>query len=453
MILKLDTKGNEKQKQCCADWVNPEVREIVYGGSKYSGKSFLGCSIIFAQALIYPDTMYFIARKKLSDIVRYTMPSISEVFKIWGIDIQKYARFKGDYNYFQCYNKSRVYLVDAAFQPSDPEYQRFGSMQMTQGWIEEGGEFDDKAATNLIITAGRWNNEKYGLTKKILITCNPSKNFLYREFYKPFKTGKLDADKRFVQALPQDNKAGDQNYIDDLFRKLKGSERKRLLFGDWEYDDSPDILINYEKAIDIFTNTHVAEGAKYITADLARMGADKVVIIEWSGMRGKVTAYTKEKLDYTTSKIEATRIRMGIGRSSVLVDAGGLGSGVEDFGGFKGFIANARPLPDPKKPVDANGKPVIENFDMLKSQCGYRMAEIINNSGLYLECDESLQEMIIEELEQVKQKKMDSDMKHGLLPKDKVKELLGRSPDFWDAVLMRAWFELKPTFVPTATPI
>jgi phage terminase large subunit len=39
------------------------------------------------------------------------------------------------------------------------------------------------------------------------------------------------------------------------------------------------------------------------------------------------------------------------------------------------------------------------------------------------------------------------------MPKDKVKEKIGRSPDFWDAILMRVWFELKPQFVVTATGV
>ena len=35
-------------------------------------------------------------------------------------------------------------------------------------------------------------------------------------------------------------------------------------------------------------------------------------------------------------------------------------------------------------------------------------------------------------------------MKKGVVPKDKVKEMLGRSPDFADTIMMREWFELKP---------
>jgi hypothetical protein len=37
--------------------------------------------------------------------------------------------------------------------------------------------------------------------------------------------------------------------------------------------------------------------------------------------------------------------------------------------------------------------------------------------------------------------------------RDKVKEAIGRSPDFWDAILMRIYFELKPKFVVTATSL
>jgi len=205
--------------------------------------------------------------------------------------------------------------------------------------------------------------------------------------------------------------------------------------------------------MDVFNNTHVPGGRKCITADIARLGGDRIVIIEWDGLRGKVSAYKKEKLTVTTTNIDAARSRLGVGKLDVIVDSDGMGSGVEDFGGFKGFINNARPMPDPKKPTDANGKPVVENFDNLKSQCGFRMAELINNNQLYIECPEEFKPLIIEEFEQVKQKLLDSDLKKGLMPKDKIKEAIGRSPDFWDAILMRIYFELKPKFVMTADVI
>jgi hypothetical protein len=63
-------------------------------------------------------------------------------------------------------------------------------------------------------------------------------------------------------------------------------------------------------------------------------------------------------------------------------------------------------------------------------------------------------DMLIEDLEQMKRKDADKDGKLKILGKDEVKERLGRSPDFGDALMMRMFFELKPAgsgFVPLAT--
>jgi phage terminase large subunit len=91
MKLKFDTNGNEKQKQVCIHWKDNEVSDIAYGGSKGSGKSYLGCSLIFGDAFTYDATHFFIARKKLHDLRKYTIPSIYEVFDHWRIS-SKYIR-------------------------------------------------------------------------------------------------------------------------------------------------------------------------------------------------------------------------------------------------------------------------------------------------------------------------------------------------------------------------
>ena len=61
--------------------------------------------------------------------------------------------------------------------------------------------------------------------------------------------------------------------------------------------------------------------------------------------------------------------------------------------------------------------------------------------------DAETRENLIAELDTVKQHKIDKDGKLQVLPKDKQKELLaGRSPDDGDALMMRSYFDLKPTF-------
>ena len=102
--LQFDTKGNEKQKEVARLWLDDSVTDILYAGTKGAGKSYLGCSLIAGDALTYPETFYFIARKTAADLVRYTIPSIYEVFTHWGIT-EGYYHFNGQYNFFELYNK------------------------------------------------------------------------------------------------------------------------------------------------------------------------------------------------------------------------------------------------------------------------------------------------------------------------------------------------------------
>lgn len=446
MQITFDTKGNEKQKACVQYWADKETEQILYGGAKYGGKSFLGCNLIFGDALMYPNTRYFIARDSLTDLRRYTIPSIYEVFEKWELDYAKYISYNGKDNYFELYNKSVVEFVDASYSHVDPEFHRFGSRQYTRGWCEEIGDMHPSAISNLFLTVGRWMNREYGLYKKLLLTCNPHKKYGYQVFYKPFKAGILPSDKKFITALPSDNKAGDPEYIKSLLNNPNKNERERLAYGNWEYDDDPATLIDYDKIIDLFSNTHVAKGAKKITCDVARFGGDKTVIIEWDGRRGKVRAYQRQSLEETARLLEQSRIKLGCGKSDILVDEDGVGGGIVDFYKCKGFVNNSSALPSPDGQFDINGNPVKENFDNLKSQCYFRLAQKINNNDVYLDCEnEEVKQLIIEELEQVKQKAVDSDMKKGVMPKDKVKEIIGRSPDYSDAIMMREFFDLKPT--------
>ena len=434
MILEFDTHGNEKQKDCARAWTNPAITDIVYGGSKGSAKSFTGCSLIFGDAFIYPKTHFFIARKKLNDLRKYTMPSIDEVFNIWGLREDKHYKFNHQDSYYKLYNGSKVFLIEAKYQPSDPKYDRFGSMQMTRGWIEEAGEFEEEAKTSLQASIGRWKNNVYNLAPKLLQTCNPSKNYLYKQYYLKNKVNQLEPHKKFIQALPTDNKMILSGYLEYLNQTLSHNQKQRLLYGNWEYDDSPDALINYESIINLFTNNHVPEGTKYITADIARLGSDKAVIMAWSGLRIiELVEFEKSRLTDIQYSINAMKVRHSVPNSNIIADEDGIGGGVVDNLRIKGFVNNASALNK-------------ENYSNLKSQCYFYLAKAINDSKIFINAELSTgqSEQIIEDLEQVKQYLSDTDGKLRIIPKQSVKELIGRSPDYSDAMMMRMYFELNP---------
>jgi len=69
----------------------------------------------------------------------------------------------------------------------------------------------------------------------------------------------------------------------------------------------------------------------------------------------------------------------------------------------------------------------------------------VNNSKIFVSCNQDVKELLIEELEVVKAKDIDKDNKLAVEGKDKVKDLLGRSPDISDALMMRMYFEINKT--------
>lgn len=435
MKILFDTNGNDKQKEVAKLYIGKDVSDIVYGGSKGSGKSYLGASLIFGDALMYPQTHYFVARKKLNDLRKFTVPTIFEVFEHWKLD-SKYYKYDGNDNFFTMYNGSKVYLMDAKYLPSDPLYMRFGSMQMTRGWIEEAGEFEIEAKNNLFASIGRWKNEEYNLMLKLLQTCNPSKNYLYKDYYQKNKNNSIEPYKAFVQALPTDNKKLPKGYLENLHKVLSKSQKERLLFGNWEYDDDPTVLCEYENILQIFTNDHVEKDVKYITADIARMGSDKAIIAVWHGwVIIEVVVYETSKMTEIQSTINALRVKHKIAKNMCVADEDGIGGGVVDNCGIKGFVNNSRA---------ANN----ENYFNLQSQCCYKLAEKINEHAIYFECDisDKHKEEVTEELEHLKSYKEDSDGKLRVLPKEKIKELIGRSPDWRDVLMMRAYFENRPNY-------
>ena len=438
MDLVFNPRGNKKQEDCAEAWLDDSVFSIAYGGAKGGGKSFMGCSLIFGNALIYPETRYFIARKTLTDLVKHTIPSIHEVLNGWGVT-ENYYKFNGKYNVWDLYNGSKVYFLDAKYMPSDPLYERFGSIQMTQGWLEEAGEFDLECKNALAISLGRWKNDKYGLSKKLLETCNPSKNYLYTEYYKKWRDGTLEPNKRFIQALPTDNKMQPKGYVDGLLDILSYNEAQRLVYGNWEFDDDPTKLFDYRKITDLFTNEFVkGDGERWMTCDIAYEGSDLFVIGMWDGfVLEKIIAIDKIDDTQVSAKINELRVKYRIPRGNIIYDADGLKKFVRQST-KTGFLKGSQPFHNNRR---AFGR---ENYANLKAQCYFKLAEMVENNDIYINNSE-WSKQIVEELEQIRKQVLADDGKIRLERKEDLKKRLRRSPDFADMMMMRMLPLVKPS--------
>lgn len=421
------------------DYLEDDItNEVLFGGGAGGGKTALGCYFQIKRRLKYPETRGLIGRAVLKTLKETTLVSFFQVAKIQGLLAGQHYRYNGQSNQIEFFNGSVILLKDLFQYPSDPNFDELGSLEITDSFIDEANQVTDKAK-NIVKSRIRFRLDDYNLIPKQLYTCNPAKNWTYSEFYKPDRDGELEPNKKFIQSLVDDNPFISKHYKQNLLTLDKES-KERLLFGNWEYLSDPSSLIDYDKIINSFSNTFVASGSPYITCDVARFGNDSTVIGVWSGYRVKVYRYSKKSIVEVANIVRQLMAENSVPISNVLLDEDGVGGGAVDILACKGFVNNSSPLENPISRTK-------DNFDNLKSQCYFKLAEKINSDEIFIDCPSTFKQLITEELEQVKQKSVDNDAKKGIIPKDKVKEKIGRSPDFSDMLAMRMWFEFKPKFV------
>lgn len=406
-----------------------ETEEILYGGAAGGGKSALGCLWLIEMCQTYAGSRWLMGRSKLKTLKETTLNTFFELSS--KLKISDQFNYNAQEHIIYWNNGSQVILKDLFLYPSDPEFDSLGSLEITGAFIDECNQLVYKA-WQIVKSRIRYKLHEFGLIPKLLGSCNPAKNWTYKEFYTKAKNKTLEVYRKFIQALPTDNPHLHPSYLQSLLRLDKNS-KQRLYYGNWEYDDDPATLIEQDAIVDYFQSKHLKpEGNKFLTIDVARKGKDNTVFRVWHGWV-VIARYCIEKsgLDVVVKKAKEIQSRHGVSLSYTIADEDGVGGGVVDFLKCKGFVNNSKAL---------NG----ENYDNLKSQCSFIMAEKIQNRQCSENCeDKSVIDITGEEMEQIKEKDIDKDGRKGIISKDKIKEIIGRSPDEWDSIMMRGYFELK----------
>ena len=412
-----------------------KTKELIYGGAAGGGKSALGVLWLIEQCQTYAGSRWLMGRSKLKALKETTLNSFFE--QATKLKITNQFNYNAQSGIIYWYNGSEILLKDLYAYPADPNFDSLGSLEITGAFIDECNQITYKA-WQIVKSRIRYKIKEFNLTPKMLGTCNPAKNWVYSQFYLKSKSGAIDVDKKFVQALPTDNPHLPQSYLDSLL-SLDDNSKQRLYYGNWEYDNDPAKLIDYEKIQNIFTNDFVSNGEMYISADIARYGSDKMVIMVWSGFRViEIFTLNKSSVTETAQAIKDLSNKHKVPLNNIIADEDGVGGGVVDILRCKGFVNNSKPML-----VENN----IVQYQNLKTQCYYKLAEMIQNNSIFVNCnDGNIIDAITKELEQVKRDKIDSDGKLQILSKEKVKELIGRSPDYSDTLMMRMYFEFKQDF-------
>jgi len=430
---------HRKQWEAYQYLTDHETSFIGYGGAAFGGKSYLICYNHLINCLAYPNTRWGLGRRELTTLKKTTLMTLFKVFQESGIKEGEHYNYNQQLNIIKFFNDSEILLIDTAYKPSDPLYQRFGGYELTGCAIDESGETEYKAIEILFTRCGRWRNKEYNIKAKMLECFNPSKGHVYSRYYKPFIDGNLKPSYKFVKALPKDNPSPEAfDYINGIVETADKITIERLIYGNFEYDDDPMALIDEDSISDAFTNEHVIDGEELITADIARFGKDTTEVWHWAGWKLKAVYIMKknsitEAADFIKKLASNNKIPM----SRVIVDEDGVGGGVKDILKCEGFIANSKPI----ESTILKGHS-IDNYKNLKTQCAFISAKMANTKNVMLDIHPD-KDKVKEELRWLKRKENDSEGKIALFPKEEIKKAIGRSPDSLDNLIMRGYFEVR----------
>jgi hypothetical protein len=429
--MEINIKLTKKQGQAWKLLMDNTTNEVLYGGSAGAGKSWLGCLWISTLCLQYPGIRCLIGRTVLQQLKLTTLNTLFETLQSMGLRSGEHYVYNGQSNVITFTNKSEIVLKDLQFQPSDPNFDSLGGLELTAVFVDEAAQIG-QLAYNILKSRMRFKLDQYGLQPKLLLTCNPGQVWLKKVFYIPYVQETLPSNMAFVPALPLDNPHLPASYI-EMLKSLPPAQRRRLLEGDWNYMEESDNIFDFDSISNsVFKFAPQATDKKYMSVDVARFGADRSVAIVWSGLVAiEVFIYSKLSTTELSAEIKELIAKYGIHPTNVIVDSDGVGGGVSDQLRATNFVNNSSPLHK-------------QNFSNLKSQCYVKLSELFKEEKISLNIiNPQIVDDLTQELLSVKLKDVDKDNKVSVMSKDEMKKILGKSPDISDALMMRMYFEIK----------
>ena len=263
----------------------------------------------------------------------------------------------------------------------------------------------------------------------------------------------------FVSGSIYDNKKGleaDPSYPGNLLSQ-DDETRRQLLEGRWKISNSPNDIFDHGAFINVFDqHRELNKKGRYITADIAMKGSNKLVVGYWEGMElCDIEIMDKSDGKQVIELINSVARKYDVENRYICYDSDGVGSYID------GFIKGAIPfngggaviaIQDP-----TSGRLIKENYFNLKTQCFYRLGDRVSRGEVKINdrvankmysTTMTVKQRFLFERKAIKRDKVNSDGKLKIISKDEMKvKLNGDSPDLMDMIMMREIFELKPKIV------
>ena len=209
--------------------------------------------------LRWSDFRAVIARKTLKSLKESTWNTVRKVVKDWGLLEDVHYKVNNLAGSMQFWNGSVIMMLEMADLPSDPNFERFGSIEISAAGVDESSEISQKAI-EVLFSRIRWKVHETLKVSKMLMTTNPTTNWIRPRFVQDDDGNKVipREGEFYIPFSVFDNPdiAFRQTYEAALHKISDQATKERLLYGNWDFVEANDMAIycNFDGARHLVTN-------------------------------------------------------------------------------------------------------------------------------------------------------------------------------------------------------
>lgn len=255
-----------------------------------------------------------------------------------------------------------------------------------------------------------------------------------------FIRGKLEENIKLI--------GSDPNYVSSLVQQDE-EQRSRDLDGNWNFKNTGDDLIKMSD-MDIFFNAsaQIDKGIRYVSADIAFEGGDFCVMWLWIDLHIKDVFVMRENSASTETMFKAKLDEWGVREENVIYDYWGVGQAIS------GHVKRAIKFTGTQKPE----RQFEKSYKNVKSQCAEMLAHYIQDGKISIEPrlldlkfsgkkgkyqKVPLKDILMKERKCIRHKDNSNIGGFELINKDGMIKAVGYSPDFFESLIYRMYFEIN----------
>ena len=255
-----------------------------------------------------------------------------------------------------------------------------------------------------------------------------------------FIRGKLEENIKLI--------GSDPNYVSSLVQQDE-EQRARDLDGNWNFKNTGDDLIKMSDMERFFNApAQIEKGIKYVSADIAFEGGDFCVMWLWQDLHIKDVFVMRENSANTETMFVAKLQEWGVREENVIYDYWGVGQALS------GHVKRAVKFTGTQKPE----KQYEQSYKNIKSQCAEMLAHYIQDGKVSIEPrlldlkfsgkkgkyqNVPLRDILMKERKCVRHKDNSNIGGFELINKDGMIKAVGYSPDFFESLIYRMYFEIN----------